>query len=219
MTYIVGMVCDDGLIISADGLVRQYNTNTQKFLRPLHNERKVFPITEYICVAVAGVVSNFDDFINDYKRSYLQPYLNKNLPVNVKEIATHFGNALATEYGSKALSHGMDLEAIVGGYNSDTVKGAHGQPELYFYKLSVKTSSQNIYATSGVADGGYVIGVRDWVERQYRKQSKDFRRLRRLSNHAIRKSSKLYPQDVGGTITAYRIRVNGVTKCNDIKIK
>lgn len=202
MTYIASMETDDGLIIGADGLMRQFRADTGEELKPLQNAQKLFPINSHVVAGFAGPFNNLTGFVRGYKTPISPLGLR-----SVQEIAKSLCPATTAHYSDLIKKYGKEIEIIVAGYDL----GENDKPleaRLYYFKSN---SGLDPLEFGDFVDAGFKEEVTVFVRKKFEKSPKDYKSIKQVAVDAIVKSSSLFSKDVGGNISISHITKSGIS--------
>ena len=205
MTYIVGMISDDGLSISADGLNQRYMVETGESLDIKYDAQKVWQINDYIVAGFAGSVLNLEGFVKSYK-TFIEPLDIK----EVKTLAQHLSKGFIAAYEDLAEKKSQYLEVMIGGFDIDKYGRPVGEPKLYVFSNRPGNDGSNRYqfATVGYVDEKLtsLIGV------LYESSDKSIMAVDKIAYEAIKTSAELNFSGVGGDITIHHATTAGVER-------
>jgi 20S proteasome alpha/beta subunit len=200
MTYIVGMIADDGIIFGSDGLVRRANfkAGTSKLLT---HKRKLHKITSHLMVGFSGnglfEVEKCVQFMRDGHRIWMAK--------TVKEACNNIRTCAAVYY-HEAIALGYPLELVVAGYNLST-RGNPTTPELYYIKLPSITQYRQFCIVAGTKEPTHEV-----IEEKYLKGGKNAAELVKLTSNTIDLATIARPNEVGGETYIYHLTKRGIKR-------
>lgn len=198
MTYIVGMVCDDGILLASDGLAGQFDIKQDKWLEPLTGAKKIIKVSDSISAAFAGSVGNLQA---------AEAYLSQAASLfNISELETAklVGQSTAKAFDPIIRRHKRGMQIIIGCFSN--------RPQLYLYERYIADEDgEALYPSlTGAVDAGFNMNTTETLSTQYEKSPKDYKSLKALAIHMIELAEKDYPDDVGGDYFISHITKSGV---------
>lgn len=193
-TSILGIVCKDGVVVAADRRASAGNIVMSK------NERKVFPVNEYLLVAGCGVAADIKRVPKLLAAELKLKELRSKRRPTVKEAANLLGNISYSGIRQPSMIP-QQAGFLLGGMNRD------GKVELYTIEPAGGISLVEDYDANFGSGMPYILGL---LERQYKKNI-TLKEGIELAKEAL-KSSTQRDMASGCGIDIYTVTSKGITK-------
>lgn len=191
-TTILGIVCKDGIVMAADRRATGGGIVLSK------NEKKVFPINDYLVMAGAGLAMEIQKIPKYLAAEMKIKELRSKIRPSVKQAANLLSNIRIT--GQSVF--------LIGGFNED------GTTELYSTDPAGHITKVEDYDASLGSGMPYVLGL---LERQY-KQGLSLKEGIELAKEAL-KSSTQRDTASGNGMDVFTITKEGIEKAFEQEIK
>lgn len=205
MTYIVGMITNEGILLASDTLANRIRVATGQMLTPDLKAQKIFSTSDNSIAAFAGAFGSLPTHV-----SVLASALEFR-PQQFRNTAQFIGQATARAFNDVLIRNNRDLEILIGGFDKDEMGHSIGEPKLYLYRRFVTSDGgEGLYPVDGVRDAGFRDSVAAKLEADYKVSSKDYETLRLIVIKAVSQAAKDVPKEVGGEISIYHLTPTGV---------